>query len=109
MREWNGTKILTTMSKPRYNLTELVRETAVFDFFRDGQLWYRIISNLSDSEPTFFQPEPPVELFRFAVPVNDTGTGTFKAVDKAIYFMRWIRPAVEAANAELSLNVEPIA
>lgn len=33
--------------------------------------------------------------FEFPVPIEDTGEATFKAQDKAIYFMRYIRKHLE--------------
>lgn len=33
--------------------------------------------------------------FRFAVPQEDTKGGTFLAEDKAIFFMRWIKPYIK--------------
>lgn len=67
-------------------VSELVKDqTARFTFYRDGQLWYRVRD------------------FDFPVPVEDTGSATFLAEDKAIMFVRWITghlKAVEAARAE---------
>jgi hypothetical protein len=34
--------------------------------------------------------------YQFSVPIADMGDGEFKAEDKAIYFIRWIRPVLEA-------------
>lgn len=58
-------------------LTELVKERAHFDHYRDGSLFYRTDSG-----------------FAFEVPVADAGAATFHATDRAILFMRWIRPAL---------------
>lgn len=33
--------------------------------------------------------------FKFSVPINDMGDGEFLRTDKAIFFMRWIRKALE--------------
>ena len=57
-------------------LTQMVRDNQVvrFRFYRDSELWYATECG-----------------FEFPVPVNDTGTGTFLAEDRAILFMRWIR------------------
>jgi hypothetical protein len=35
--------------------------------------------------------------YRFAVPISEIGDAEFKAEDKAIYFLRWIGPVVEAS------------
>jgi hypothetical protein len=45
-----------------------------FRYYRDRELWYATECG-----------------FEFPVPVDDTGTGVFKAEDRAILFMRWIR------------------
>lgn len=36
-----------------------------------------------------------VNCYQFTVPLSDIGTGTLKATDKAIYYMRWIRKAMD--------------
>ena len=57
------------------SLKDLVKGKRVrFKFYRDGELWYE-----TD------------DAFEFPVPINDTGTGIFRAEDGAILFMRWIR------------------
>jgi len=53
-----------------------------FKFFRKGELWYTTEDG-----------------FEFAVPVSDTGDGTFLASDRAMIFMRYIRKQLEV-NAE---------
>ncbi len=45
-----------------------------FNYYRDGTLWY-----LTEDEEIF------------PVPIEDIGTATFLASDKAILFMRWMR------------------
>lgn len=45
-----------------------------FSFYRDGQLWYETECG-----------------FRFSVPIEEAGTATFLAEDRAILFMRYIR------------------
>lgn len=65
------------------SLTELVKENVSFQFYRDGKLFYKTDSG-----------------FMFEVPVDDAGTGTFKASDKGIFFMRWIRKAHADVVAE---------
>lgn len=56
-------------------LKEMVKgKTVRFRFYRDFELWYQTEDG-----------------FEFPVPINDTGTGIFRAEDKAILFMRWIR------------------
>ena len=45
-----------------------------FEFFQDSQLWYSTECG-----------------FEFPVPVEDIGTATFLAEDRAVLFMRYIR------------------
>lgn len=57
------------------NIKQMVKDkNVVFDFYRDGELWYKTEDG-----------------FSFPVPTNDVGKGIMKSVDKAIYYMRWIR------------------
>lgn len=53
-----------------------------FKFYRKGELWYTTDDG-----------------FEFAVPIEDTGDGTFLASDRAMLFMRYIRKQLEA-NAQ---------
>jgi len=56
-------------------LTEMVKgKTVRFKFYKDGDLWYETEDG-----------------FEFPVPIHDTGTGIFRAEDKAVGYMRWIR------------------
>ena len=48
-----------------------------FVFYKLNQLWYETEDG-----------------FRFPVPIDDTGDGVFKAEDKALIFMRYIRKHV---------------
>lgn len=65
------------------NVKELVKDKLVrFVHFRDGELTYRTEDN-----------------FEFQVSISDAGTATFKAEDRAIFFMRWIRKALEEKEA----------
>ena len=52
-----------------------------FSFYRDGQLWYETECG-----------------FRFPVPIEDAGTATFLAEDRAILFMRYIRKQMEVVK-----------
>ncbi len=45
-----------------------------FKFYRDGQLWYATECD-----------------FEFPVPIDEAGTATFLAEDRAMLFMRYIR------------------
>jgi hypothetical protein len=52
-----------------------------FSFYRDGQLWY-------ETECKFL----------FPVPIEDVGTATFLAEDRAILFMRYIRKHIDVVE-----------
>jgi len=54
-----------------------------FSWYRTGELWYTTECG-----------------FEFPVPVSDTGTAVFKAEDKAILFMRYIRKHVDMLERE---------
>lgn len=64
-----------------YNLKEMVSSGKMvnFSYYRDGALWY-----LTETG------------FLFPVPVEDIGNATFKNVDKAILFMRYIRKHIDS-------------
>ena len=52
-----------------------------FSFYRDQQLWYETECG-----------------FRFPVPIEDAGTATFLAEDRAMLFMRYIRKQMEVVK-----------
>lgn len=52
-----------------------------FSFYRDGQLWYQTECG-----------------FPFPVPIEEAGTATFLAEDRAILFMRYIRKHMAALD-----------
>lgn len=58
------------------SLTSRVSSGKVVKFmhYQSGNLWYRCEDG-----------------FEFPVPLEDTGTASFNAEDKAIMFMKWIR------------------
>lgn len=57
-------------------IKDLVKNRKVkFLYFREKELWYEVVDTG----------------FMFPVHADDVGTGIFKAEDKAILFMRWIR------------------
>ena len=68
-------------------ITELVGNgsMAYFTVARDNELWYEVRYGV----------DPP---FAFPIPYADTREGEFRAEDKALYFMRWIRKRVEYWN-----------
>lgn len=56
------------------SVTEHVKGTSKFAFFRAGNLWFRTDTG-----------------FEFPVPVEDTDGATFEAECKSLTLMRWIR------------------
>ena len=64
-----------------HTLKELIKDhTVVFKYYRDNCLWY----NIDQTD------------FTFPVPVSDTGDTTFPCMDKAIFFMKWIKLYLQA-------------
>ncbi len=61
-------------------LTDLVGKDkkVYFHFYRDGELWYRTESG-----------------FEFPIPPDDMRGAIFKAEDKSVFFMRFIRKYLE--------------
>lgn len=65
------------------NITQLIKDNHVsFVEYRKGFFYYRI-------------KEPSDNYHIFPVPLDDIGDATLKFTDKAIYFMRYIRKAIE--------------
>jgi hypothetical protein len=58
---------------------------AHFQYFRDGELWYKTDSG-----------------FLFPVPASDAEGATFNRDDKAMLFMRWIRKWLASLEADKS-------
>lgn len=68
-------------------VVELVKDnSAHFVEFRDDCLWYAIGS------------------FAFPIPISDASGGTFRAAEKSLLLMRWIRKHVEFLNRALAEN-----
>ena len=67
------TKIPNTMS-----LKEHIKGNVTFVRYFDGDLWYVTETN-----------------YEFPVPISDTAGAVFKATDKGILFMRYIRKQME--------------
>lgn len=64
------------------NIKELIKDNKVyFDSYRQGIFYYKILFN--------------GDHYIFPVPIDDIGTATLLATDKAITYMRWIRKALE--------------
>lgn len=55
--------------------------TVRLDSYRQGQLYYNV-----DFEGATYQ---------FTVPIDDVGAATMPKEDKALYYMRWIKPSIE--------------
>lgn len=73
-------------------LKSLVKYTAKFKYYRQGELWYNI--DTDDEE------------FLFPISISDAGTAVFYTEDRAVIFMRWIRKqleSIEAGKAEQGL------
>jgi len=63
-------------------LKEHVLGPCTFQYYRQGNLMYKTATGLE-----------------FPIPVLDTNDATFKAEDKGIFFMRWIRKHLETLDA----------
>lgn len=69
---------------------ELVKDNEVtFDSFRQGFFYYNLEVVVNDNG--FIS----LKTYQFSVPLEDIGTATMPAKEKAILFMRWIRKAKE--------------
>lgn len=67
------------------NIKELIKDNKVeFDSYRQGFFYYNIYKKVGTA----------YEIYQFTVPIDDIGTATLLATDKAITFMRWIRKAI---------------
>lgn len=60
----------------KYDIKTMVKDDkqVTFLYYRHKELWYETECG-----------------FKFPVPIEDTGEGTFLAKDRAMYFMRYIR------------------
>lgn len=77
--------------KYEYDIKELIRGAQVtFAFYRQGHFYYTIPYHKKNEGGTI-----NVHILQFPVPIDDIGTATMLATDKAITFMRWIRKAIE--------------
>lgn len=66
------------------NIKEMLKDKHVtFDFYRKGELWYTTECG-----------------FKFPVPIEDTGDGTFLPKDRAMLFMRYVRKQLEIVKEE---------
>ena len=67
-----STAVDEAVLKPR------VKGLVKFAYFTDGSLWYETEDG-----------------WKFPIPVSDAGTGSFHAVMRGIFCMRWIRKYME--------------
>ncbi len=72
------------MSMNSKKITDMVKNKSVkFVYFRDNNFMYETEDG-----------------FTFPVPLDDVGTSTLLATDKALYFMRWIRKHLQTVEDE---------
>lgn len=64
-----------------YTVKDCINGPVKFQFYRSGVLYYKCANG-----------------FVFEVPVTDTNDAVFKDEDKGIFFMRWIRKALDQLN-----------
>lgn len=69
---------------------------AWFEYYRSGVMYYQVW-NTSDKY-----------LYRFPIRLDDVGNGTLDDIDKAIFFMRWIRKAIESGEIQKLYSVDRI-
>lgn len=62
--------------------------TVKFSHYREGNFYYNITAPLEPDE--FF-----IRNYQFIVPADDIAGATLKNSDKAIFFMRWIKKAMD--------------
>ena len=77
-------------------LVERCKGQVKFIFFKDDCLWYETEDG-----------------WQFPVPIEDTKNGqgasaTFNAIDKGIFFMRWIKKYMEFLELERELAIDKI-
>jgi hypothetical protein len=64
------------------NIKDMVKDKSVsFQYYKDGQLFYSTECG-----------------FIFPVPIDDVGTATLNAKDKALLFMRYIRKHIKTVE-----------
>lgn len=80
------------LKKESINIKELVQHNFVqFDSYRQGVFYYNIVEPIAVGIGHMHYNK----LYQFMVPVDDIGTATLLAQDKALTYMRWIRKAIE--------------
>lgn len=77
------------------SIKELVKNNKVyFDSYRQGIFYYKLLV-LREKRDYIGETCTYGTEYLFPIPVTDIGTATMLAEDKAIFFMRWIRKAIE--------------
>lgn len=80
--------------KYEYDIKELVKDNFVFfNSFRQGVFYYTIFAGTAEQSKSVYTATSI--RYQFPVPIEDIGTATLLAKDKAITFMRWIRKAIQ--------------
>ena len=81
----------------KVSIKNLIKDNiVVFDMFRDNIFFYSVKDKETETDYVF--PVPLSDI------TNSDVTATLPASDKAIFFMRWIRKAIE--NETLTVKVE---
>jgi hypothetical protein len=84
--EWDHGRTWNTRWKPEVdmNIKDMVSDNkkVTFQFYKDGALWYKTETD-----------------FTFPVPIEDIGSATFLAEDKALLFMRYIRKHLDTIKS----------
>ena len=83
------------------SIKDIVKNNKVgFSFYRAGFLYYNVVvqthverlyDEMSKQDTDYMR----FTTFQFPVPISDTGEATFLNSDKALYFMRYIRKAIQ--------------
>lgn len=82
-------------------ITDLVGKDkkVYFSFYRDGELWYKTHYHKPDGFG--------LETFEFPIPPDDMKGAIFKAEDKSIFFMRFIRKHLDYLSASMKTEQLP--
>jgi hypothetical protein len=70
-----------SLSNSKISVTDHVRGTSTFTFYKAGNLWYRTDTGLE-----------------FPVPIDDLDSASVEAEIKSMTLMRWVRKHVNTLN-----------
>ena len=72
----------------KVSIKDVVRSPNVvsFDFYRQGNFYYNVYNP---------NETPTGDVYQFAIPIEEVGDATFQSTDNAMFFMRFIRQALE--------------